>query len=172
MKRLVSASVMALIAMSGSALALSLGSGWNYDVSNVGGLSDQSIAGFYDFSLSQSAVFSYTDALNGDDRYEIWNGDRATGTKIHTSTLIAGNPFGDAADGRQAALDRGWANGTYHGGQVFLTPGVYSLKIYATAYRRGGLGARLDPVPVPAGLPLMATGIAALGLAARRKRRR
>jgi hypothetical protein len=124
----------------------------------------------YEFTLLDDAFFRITDAFLVGDIYTVFE----TGG---TTPLLTTSFQGFAAGfGDNATADNGWTSDRLSSAEILLSAGTYSLEVFGDG--AGGLPAgffvRLDSatqvVPVPAALPLLAGGVALLGVARRRKR--
>ena len=171
MKKIAMLVALALGVTTGAASAITIDAGWNSDAATgLNGLSADSQINFYDFTLTGSAIFTYTDCCRADDQYEILN----FGSIIQTSSLIAGTSFGDTLGEFQDTYNPSWESSVYHGGQILLSAGTYEIDIRSTTDSTGGIGVRLDTVisavPVPASLPLLMLGLGGFGAIARRKK--
>lgn len=136
--------------------------------------------GFYDdyvFTITGSSASSVTSTINLGDLLQI-SGLQARLFSLsgNSSLPVFGAPVGGVIDGWSSAISSGPLTGTVSVIPVTeLAPGSYVLEIRGTA--TGQLGGNysgvlnLAPVPLPAGLPLLVSGLAALGLGARRRSR-
>jgi hypothetical protein len=141
-----------------------LNGGWAYDQVNQAFV--PSIDSPYLYNLAAVALFTITDDFVMGDVYQVFD----FGALILT-TLQAGAmpPFG-------AGDPWGWTHAGYMKGQVLLAPGPHFLVVMGNG--AGGLPAgfftRIDSVPEPSSILLLAGGIVGSALAAlavsRRKR--
>ncbi len=92
----------------------------------------------------------------------------------NTTLPVFGSPAGGAIDAWSTPISSGPVSGTISViPTTLLNPGTYVLEIRGTA--TGSLGGNysgvlnLAPVPLPAGLPLLLSGLSALGFGLRRR---
>jgi hypothetical protein len=114
------------------------------------------------FTLTKPGTLFVTDTQDSIDRFELFNGLTPLGeTSVNTPGSGCGFDLSCAIN-----------NADYSKATFALLPGSYSITGIVTLSPSGaGDGAfLLSEVPIPAALPLFASGLAALGLAGRRKR--
>lgn len=147
-------------AVGANATVLSIGTGWQYD--ELDAVGSPTISSPWTFTLVGPAIFSITDAFIVGDQYTV-SGDFSLVTALGllpTVWVAPSNPTADAA----------WADGRFQHGQITLGPGAYSISI--TGDGVGGIPAglyiRLDTVPEPATLVLVALGLVAVSFSRRR----
>lgn len=161
LKTLATSASACAVAFSMACAAPVVDGGWYADeLQTAGGTTDNSP---YAITLTKPAWFRITDAfLTGDD-WQVFN----FGSPLLDPGLQAfPAPFGDNAD-----ADDGWTSVDFESGEILLGVGSYRITIAGDG--GGGLPAgvftRLDTVPVPAALPLMAAGMGLFGFLRRRR---
>lgn len=177
------AGALALLVSSAAARAdaIAVGSGWqDFDVDPLIALSsgtewialDGSALSF-DVTLSSAAVLTVVDAGFAGDRFEVFD----NGVALGLTSLAAGSyPASIGLD-----FDAALAGGAYSRASFVLGAGTHSItgRLFASALDAGGapidatVGAVMlapMPVPEPSTWALMGAGLAAAGLAARRRR--
>jgi len=120
----------------------------------------------WDFTLTSPGQLFVTDLFNSGDVFEIFNFGTSLG---ETSVAALGSDC--LSDVTCAINDKNFSSAIY-----FLAVGTYSITgIVTSSPFGGGAGAfqvTTSAVPVPAALPLLATGLGALGVAGLRRRRK
>ncbi|MFT3986169.1 VPLPA-CTERM sorting domain-containing protein [Aestuariivirga sp.] len=120
----------------------------------------------WDFTLTSPGQLFVTDLFNSGDVFEIFNFGSSLG---ETSAATTGSNCG--TDVTCAVNDKNFSSAVY-----FLAIGTYSITgIAKLSPFGGGAGAFIvttSAVPVPAALPLLATGLGALGVVGLRRRRK
>lgn len=121
----------------------------------------------YAFTLLTEAWFRITDAFLTGDTFTVFE-TGGLSPLLTTSNQAFGAGFGDNTN-----ADFGWTSASYGSAEILLSAGDYSLEVFGDC--GGGCPAnffaRIDTasVPLPAGLPLLAGGLAAIGFIRRSK---
>ena len=131
----------------------------------------------FDFTLTGSGYFSLSDCCLAGDIWQI----SATGFPDGASTIglapFIGLPLGKGEDHEISDVE--WLNPFLSHFQILLGPGYYVVSLLTagesdppgdeTAFP-AGVSVRVDTIPIPAALPLLAAGLGAMGFMGWRKK--
>lgn len=119
----------------------------------------------YTFTLLTAAWFRITDAFLVGDTFTVFE-TGGVSPLLETVNQAFATGFGDNTN-----ADFGWTSADHGSAEILLSAGAYSLEVFGDCGGGcdAGFYARLDAVPLPAGLPLLAGGIAAFGFVRRFK---
>jgi len=145
-----------------SATGIVVNSGWQTDtLSKANSLTDNSA---WTFTVSSSAYFRITDCCAVGDHYDLYDG---------AMTWLAGTALGAGAPTATGSgfFETEWKSGNFQILSYLVGPGSYTFNIKGDGV--GGipadLGVMLEAVPEPETYALMLAGLAAMGLAVRRR---
>lgn len=144
----------------------------NQDGTGSAKLSDYTYVLSYDIDPSAAITYMAIDPFNTIGYYDHSLGDNSTGTN-------AGIESGDNAELLSNMADYSVAQQSSNLGFGFSgnpdRPGIYNFKLEVfdggTLAASSEITVRVDPVPVPGALPLLASGLGIFGLMRRRRRR-
>ncbi|MET0081697.1 MAG: PEP-CTERM sorting domain-containing protein [Sedimenticola sp.] len=144
-----------------SAIPLTLDGGWqSFGFGGTG----SSWYSTFEFTISDAAVLSVTDAFLAGDIFEVFADSVSLGLTSFTS---------DTTSQIGSDYDSAFASASWSSGSWDLAAGSYVISgvVTASPHGSGGAALRLDTaeVPVPAPLALMGLGLAALGFSQRKK---
>jgi len=158
MKKLVTVMAFVLVmslAKTAAAIPLVLGGGWQeFSFGDVG----SSFSETYQFTLTDPAALTVTDAFLSGDRFEIFNFASSLGLTSAPTSL--GDLIGDDYD--TAAADSRWSTGVF-----LFGAGSYDISgtVTLSPYFGGGAALRLDRtqegpvIPEPATMALLGSGL-------------
>jgi hypothetical protein len=149
-----------LVPGTGNAIPLSIDGGWHtFDFGAVGTSWSPTN---YTFSLSGPAVLIAVDAYLAGDRFEIFD----NGLSLGSTSLPAGGG-GNIGNNFDLAL----TNPNFSSGQFLLAAGNHDISgtVLVSTGDQGTGALRVDTVPEPSSLLLMALGLVGAGFATRRR---
>ncbi len=161
MKRTFAAAAFAIAALASTAAqatAITANGQWNeFFFAGVGSSFDQG----YTFTLTESAVLRVTDAYLSGDQFEVFN----FGTSLGVTSLPT------LGDDVQNDFDGAYLNPNFSHGEWTLSAGTYSITgtVLLSPYNSGAAALSLSPVPEADALVLSLSGLALIGLLARRR---
>ncbi|MEQ1519785.1 MAG: PEP-CTERM sorting domain-containing protein [Aestuariivirga sp.] len=149
------------------AATITVGAGWVN-----GSVSSASVQLPFEFELLTAGYFSLSDCCTGGDIWSITG--NFSGTSSYILYPVSNFPLNGLGQ-HGVQYDSEWTKIAFSHFQKLLGPGTYSIIVAGsgvTAGFKADVGVRVDAVPLPAALPLLAAALGAVGLAGWRKKRK